>query len=175
MCDWNRALVPLLHLSLPLFRCHQYLSWGTMQHLVPPPPVRVADSEETQPSSATWPGGSLSYPLFICRCYQEALLTQNCVNRFVCDVGPTGRFLWSRGSTTCTDCPSWQRTLFSCCLPQTLYCNTRRIFACLVKSNLTPCLWCLLFLKGMVRPNLDLHPFTTHNQRCFPTKSSRNS
>lgn len=27
-----------------------------MQHLVPPPPVKVADSEETQPSSATRPG-----------------------------------------------------------------------------------------------------------------------
>lgn len=27
-----------------------------MQHLVPPPPVRVADSKETQPSSATRPG-----------------------------------------------------------------------------------------------------------------------
>lgn len=57
-----------------------------------PTTSRVADSKETQPSWVTWPGRLLSYSLFICRWCEEAVLTQNCVNQRVCDVGWTGRY-----------------------------------------------------------------------------------
>ena len=73
--SWHMSVLsrPSLILSIP--------SRGTKQHLVLLPPAEG----QTEGSLA----GSF-HILFICRCYREAVLTQNCVNPLVCDEGWTG-------------------------------------------------------------------------------------
>lgn len=61
-----------------------------MQHLVLLPPTEWQTVRNPSQAWVTWPGRLLSYSLFICRWYREAVLTQNCVNQLVCYVGVTG-------------------------------------------------------------------------------------